>query len=212
MASMVELREHNARQKILLDELNHRVKNSLASVQSIALQTLKGSADLEQFRETFQSRLIALSKTHELLVSGRWTSVALSALIRQHLDHYGRRYVIEGQDLLLSPNYTLSLGLALHELATNALKYGAWSKGDLGVITVDVREAGGDMFELTWTEHGGPAASDPKRKGFGSRLLKSVGSEMGGDVVVEYRPSGLMYVVRISRSDSALPLSAAEPA
>ncbi len=183
MASMVELREHNARQKVLLDELNHRVKNSLASVQSIALQTLKGAADLDQFSETFQARLIALSKTHELLVSGRWTSVSLGALVRQHLDHYGRRYVIEGEDLLLSPNFALSLGLALHELATNAVKYGAWSKGERGVIVIHVRtEEADDMFDLTWTEHGGPEVTDPRRKGFGSKLLRSVGAEMGGGV------------------------------
>ena len=213
MSSMVELREHNARQKVLLDELNHRVKNSLASVQSIALQTLKGAGDLDQFSDTFQARLIALSQTHELLVTGLWTSVALSSLVRQHLDHYGHRYVIAGEDLLLSPNYTLSLGLAVHELATNALKYGAWSRGDRGIVTVDVREADdGAMFELTWTEQGGPKTSVPTRKGFGSRLLKSVGVEMGGDVRVEYRPTGLVYLVRISHSDSARPLGAVQPA
>jgi two-component sensor histidine kinase/sensor domain CHASE-containing protein len=212
MSSMVELREHNAWQKVLLDELNHRVKNSLASVQSIALQTLKGADDLDQFRETFQARLIALSQTHELLVAGLWTNVALSALVRQHLDHYGRRYVIEGEDLLLSPNYTLSLGMALHEMATNALKYGAWSKGDSGVVTINVREiAGGDMYELTWTEQGGPKTTAPRRKGFGSRLLKSVSLEMGGDVRVEYPSSGLRYIVRISRSDSVSPLGAVQP-
>jgi two-component sensor histidine kinase/sensor domain CHASE-containing protein len=213
MSSMVELREHNAWQKVLLDELNHRVKNSLASVQSIALQTLKGADDLDQFRETFQARLIALSQTHELLVAGLWTNVALSALVRQHLDHYGRRYVIEGEDLLLSPNYTLSLGMALHEMATNALKYGAWSKGDSGEVVIRVGAiAGQDMYQLTWTEQGGPKISAPRRKGFGSRLLKSVSLEMGGDVTVEYPPSGLRYIVRIAGSDSVKSLGAVQPA
>lgn len=212
MSSMVELREHNAWQKVLLDELNHRVKNSLASVQSIALQTLKGADDLDQFRDTFQARLIALSQTHELLVAGLWANVALSALVRQHLDHYGRRYVMEGEDLLLSPNYTLSLGMALHEMATNALKYGAWSKGDGGVVSICVRQVeGGDMYELTWTEQGGPKIAAPKRKGFGSRLLNSVSLEMGGDVRVEYPPSGLTCIVRIASSDSVSALGAVRP-
>ena len=209
MASMVELREHNARQKVLLDELNHRVKNSLASVQSIARQTLKGVADLDEFSRTFEARLLALSQTHELLVNGKWMSVSLSSLARQHLDHYGRRYTIEGEDLLLSPNYAMSLGLAFHELATNALKYGAWSTGERGLVTVKVREAG-EYFELTWTEMGGPEVLPPKRKGFGSRLLQSVGREFGGDVTMDYRPSGLVCLIRISHSDSVTPLGAVE--
>jgi two-component sensor histidine kinase/sensor domain CHASE-containing protein len=207
MDSMVQLQDHTARQKVLLDELNHRVKNSLASVQSIALQTLKNATDMDEFGETFQSRLIALSQTHELLVNGRWSSVTLSALLRQHLDHYGKRYAIEGEDLLLSPNYTTSLGLAFHELATNALKYGAWSKGDRGMVAIRVEDIGdGEMFELTWTERGGPEVASPERAGFGSRLLRSVGLEMGGGSSTHYGPGGLVYRVGIAVCDGVKPL------
>ncbi len=211
MTSMVELREHNARQKVLLDELNHRVKNSLASVQSIARQTRKGAASLDDFSRTFEERLIALSMTHELLVAGRWTTVTLSALVRQHLDHYGRSYAIEGGDFLLAPNYALSFGLALHELATNAIKHGAWSKGDAGTVTLDVRQDGG-LYVVTWTELGGPTISAPQRRGFGSKLLQSVGREFAGDVTMDYRPQGLVCVISLPPSDSARSLSAAEQA
>ncbi len=195
MDTMVEMREHEARQKLLLDELNHRVKNTLASVQSIAVQTLSREAEPEVAKATFVERLMALSSTHNLLVKRSWEGASFADLAEASLGHYGQPFTLEGPDLVMAPNTAVSLGMALHELATNALKYGAWSQG--GEVRITTRLApSDDETTIIWQEFGGPAVAAPGRRGFGSRLLeRGVAGELGGRVELDFGPNGLTCTI-----------------
>lgn len=200
MDTMMEMREHEARQKLLLDELNHRVKNTLASVQSVAAQTLRDSDRMEDARDLFIARLIALSSTHNLLVEHQWDGATLRELIEATLEPYGRPYAYAGPDLRLDPNLAVSVGMALHELATNALKHGAWLGG--GRVAIEVARLDGDAVGIVWRETGGPPVSQPECRGFGSRLLeRGVASELGGEVVLEFAPAGIVCTIHAPLSD-----------
>jgi two-component sensor histidine kinase len=205
MADMVELKEHEKRQRFLLDELNHRVKNTLASVQSIAAQTMKNAASVEDFRDTFVPRLMSLSATHNLLSERTWEGASLRALVDETLASYGKPYRYQGPDLTLNPNLAVTLGMGLHELATNALKYGAWSGA--GTVAVEVTaDAAEDAISVVWTEQGGPVVRSPERRGFGSRLLeRGLASELHGTVDLDYRPDGLVCTIRTRASEKMRP-------
>ncbi|WP_309644625.1 sensor histidine kinase [Phenylobacterium sp.] len=200
MATMVEMREHETRQKLLLDELNHRVKNTLASVQSIASQTMRGAGDMGEFKDSFVERLMALSSTHDLLVKREWTSASLRELVDATLGHYGRPYAYAGPDLRLHSNFAVTFGMALHELATNALKHGAWASG--GRVDISVGEGEGGAIRIVWRESGGLAVNAPEQTGFGSRLLeRGVAGELGGEVTMDYRREGLVCAIQAPASE-----------
>jgi PAS domain S-box-containing protein len=182
-------------QKLLLDELNHRVKNTLATVQAIASQTLRTNAEPAAFREAFESRLIALSATHDLLTATNWRSAALRDVLLLELKPFGpERYSLEGPEASLSPTEALTLGLLFHELATNAAKYGALSAPD-GRVDVAwglAPAAEGLRLELDWIERGGPKVSPPTRRGFGSRLIeRSLTGQMRGKALLDFAVDGL---------------------
>jgi two-component sensor histidine kinase len=209
METMVEMREHEARQKLLLDELNHRVKNTLASVQSIAVQTLNSEQEPQAVKATFVERLMALSATHNLLVKHSWESANFSELAQASLDHYGQPYTLEGPELAMVPNTAVTIGMALHELATNAVKYGAWSAGGAVRLTT-AYDAGADEVVITWREEGGPPLTPPRSKGFGSRLLeRGVANELGGHVALDFTASGLVCEIRTAVSRRLAPKEAA---
>ncbi|PZQ63783.1 MAG: hypothetical protein DI570_07825 [Phenylobacterium zucineum] len=194
MNTMMEMREHEARQKLLLDELNHRVKNTLASVQSVARQTLKDADDIDGARDLFIERLMALSSTHNLLVKREWESASMRELVEATLKPYGRDYAYDGPDLTLDPNLAVSVGMALHELTTNALKYGAWHGA--GRVSLEVAEIDGSQVRIVWHESGGAPITPPRRLGFGSRLLqRGVAAELGGHVDMHFAPEGLICTI-----------------
>ncbi|CAN7593048.1 PAS domain-containing protein [Phenylobacterium sp. LjRoot219] len=198
LQTMGQMREHEARQKLLLDELNHRVKNTLASVQSVAVQTLAGARELHEARDLFIERLMALSSTHDLLVKHAWTSASFRELVEVTLRPYGNDWRYAGPDLRLDPNYAVSLGMAVHELATNAIKHGAWRNGGHVDITTAVE---GGQVRIVWRESGGPPVSPPTRGGFGARLLqRGVAAELGGKVVLDYAPDGLACTIQAPTS------------
>ena len=184
-----------SRQKLLLDELNHRVKNTLATVQAIAYQTARHAPDLGTFRKTFDSRLIALSRTHDVLTASAWESADLQALLEAELGLYGEdRVRLEGPRTLLTPQQALALGLVIHELATNAAKYGALNLDDGGCVRVSwSTQAGeeGPALEIVWHEREGPPVTPPETRGFGSRLIERGVQEVGGTVAKEWRADGL---------------------
>ena len=200
MKTMMEMRVHESRQKLLLDELNHRVKNTLASVQSVAVQTLSDTRDPEAARNLFIERLMALSSTHNLLVARQWESASFRELVEATLRPYGRPYDISGEDLRLDANLAVSLGMALHELATNALKHGAWL-GE-GRVDIEVDIDGDQALTIVWRESGGPPVTPPARRGFGSRLLeRGVAMEVHGTVELDFRQAGLVCTIHAPASE-----------
>jgi PAS domain S-box-containing protein len=176
----------------LLAELDHRVKNVLAAVQSLAAQSARKTTSTEAFLATFAGRLKAMASAHELLTATRWRGAALAHLAAAELGGLAPGQASwEGPELFLTPRAANALSLALHELATNAVKYGALSV-DAGRVSVVWRERPEGGFVLDWTETGGPPVDPPTRRGFGSTLLEQVtGRELGGEVKVQYRTSGV---------------------
>jgi len=182
-------------QKLLVDELNHRVKNTLATVQAIASQTMRTTTNPQAFRESFESRLLALSATHDLLTATNWRAADLCDVLLVELRPFGEsRYSADGPDVDLIPAEAVALGLVFHELATNAAKYGGLSNAD-GRVDVTWTQADGRL-ELTWRESGGPAVAAPTRRGFGSRLIeKSLEGQLAGHARLDFAPSGLVCTV-----------------
>lgn len=191
-------RESERRQALLIRELNHRVKNTLASVQAIIAQTLKTSKSLAAFNTAVMARIAALSHSHDVLTRSDWSGAQVRELVAEQLRPYddgdGGRFHATGPDLLLSPNRALSLGMALGELATNAAKHGALSSPD-GVVVVSWtrrESADGPSVRMLWREVGGPTVRTPRRFGFGSRLIeRSVSGGLQGGAQVHYAPDGL---------------------
>ncbi|MGZ6040072.1 MAG: HWE histidine kinase domain-containing protein [Phenylobacterium sp.] len=189
-------------QKLLLDELNHRVKNTLSTVQAIADQTLRTNKDPADFRRAFEARLMALSATHNLLTAANWMGADLRQVIQLELRPHGtERYALDGPAVELSPARALALGLLFHELATNAAKYGALGGGGRGQVEVGWRiggDAGAEELEIDWRETGGPPVVAPTRRGFGSRLIeRSLQGQLGGEATLDYAPDGVRCRIRL---------------
>jgi two-component sensor histidine kinase len=181
------------RQKLMIDELNHRVKNTLATVQSIAVQTARSHVDPRTFAEGFQARLLALSHTHDLLTRSHWEGADLGAILEHETEAHGpHRVTLVGPPVALGPAAALSLGMIFHELATNAAKYGAVSAPE-GRVMVDwaVSDQTRPVLSLSWREIDGPPAVEPVRKGFGSRLIeRNVRHDLAGEVKLDYANIG----------------------
>lgn len=181
------------RQKLMIDELNHRVKNTLATIQSIAVQTARSHGDPATFAESFQARLMALSHTHNLLTRSHWEGADLDAILQHETEAHGsHRVTLNGPPVALEPAAALSLGMIFHELATNAAKYGALSAPE-GRVMVDwaVANQTRPVLTLTWREIGGPPVAPPERRGFGSRLIeRNVRHDLAGAVKLDYANDG----------------------
>jgi len=199
--------EAEAERRLLLDEMNHRVKNMLATVRAIAMQTLKGDAVAASVRAAFDGRLMALAAAHDLLMQEGWESARLADTVERTLAPHrgaGGRVFVDGDDAALSPRLALAVSLSLHELATNALKYGALSVPE-GRVAVRWTTTGGRL-RLTWREEGGPPVAVPQRKGFGSTLIERLlKSDAGGEARIEFRPDGVVCIIEA-------PLEAAQAA
>ncbi|WP_428149522.1 sensor histidine kinase [Brevundimonas sp.] len=183
------------RQRLMIDELNHRVKNTLATVQSIAMQTARSHDDPRTFAESFQARLMSLSHTHDLLTRSHWEGADLRAVLEHETDAHGpTRIVLNGPPLALGPAMALSLGMIFHELATNAAKYGALSAPD-GRIFVDwtIANQTSRTLDVVWREVGGPPVETPVRRGFGSRLIeRNVRHDLAGEAKLSYASDGFI--------------------
>ncbi|MDP8919385.1 MAG: PAS domain-containing protein, partial [Pseudomonadota bacterium] len=192
-------------QQLLINELNHRVKNTLATVQSIASQTLRNANTKEEARSALEARLLALSRAHDVLTRENWESAGLKEIVLEALAPYRHerenRLHIRGANVRLSPRMALAFAMALQELATNAVKYGALSNADGEVhIAWSVRHAGSQRrLHLSWTESGGPAVEPPKRRGFGTRLIeRSLAQDLDGDAQIQFVPTGVVCTVDAS--------------
>ncbi len=175
----------------LVAELDHRVKNLLASVQSLAAQSARRTTSLDAFLKTFAGRLDAMASAHALLMATRWRGAEIGNIAAAELGGLAPGQARwSGPEILLNPRATNALALALHELATNAVKFGALSV-ETGRVEVTWARRAGAGFELTWTERGGPSVGQPTHRGFGVTLLERVtGRELGGEALLEFRPDG----------------------
>ncbi|MDX3927101.1 MAG: HWE histidine kinase domain-containing protein [Shinella sp.] len=194
----------SARTRLLLRELNHRVKNTLAMLQSLARQTLRQTSDPAEFMEAFAGRLQSISEAHGLLSDHEWGTIHLAALLEKQISpytsDYSKQVEIHKDEVELGPDQAVGLGLVLHELATNASKYGALSApGGKVLVTARVmNEEGQRVVNITWHEAGGPPVREPRRRGFGSILIeRSLDKIIGSSVHVEYLPKGLTALIRL---------------
>lgn len=205
-----------ARLRMMMDELNHRVKNSLVTVQSIFLQTLDGEAVSEAAKERVMSRLMARARSHDLLTEQSWISASLPDIVQRTLVPFGStgeeasRIVMSGNDFELRAKPAVALAMGIHELATNAIKYGALSI-ETGSVDVSWRMVGADVLQLRWVERGGPSVATPGHKGFGRRLIeRGLAHELGGAVRLSFNTEGVVCEIDlptdnviISRSEKA---------
>jgi len=189
-----ERKEREEREHLLMREINHRAKNMLSLVQAIARQT--AAREPEDFIGRFTERIQALAANQDLLIRNEWQGVDVEDLTRAQLAHFadlvGSRIAVGGPKLRLNATAAQAIGLTLHELATNAGKYGALSV-DAGHVDVDWR-VDGDIFAMSWTEWSGPPVSPPERRGFGSTVIASITKRtVDGEVELDYAPSGLVW-------------------
>lgn len=192
------------RTRLLLRELNHRVKNTLAMLQSLARQTLRQTSDPVEFMDAFAGRLQSLSEAHGLLSDHEWGVIHLKMLLQKQIMPYAMNYEdqveIHKDEIELGPDQAVGLGLVLHELATNARKYGALSvrSGKVVITARVVNEEGQRVLNMTWHEVGGPPVKSSGRRGFGSVLIeRSLDKVLGSSVHVEYLPKGVTAVIRM---------------
>jgi PAS domain S-box-containing protein len=187
--------------ELLIHELNHRVKNTLATVQSIASQTLRNADTMEGARSAMEARLLALSRAHDVLTRENWEGAGLLEIVREAMAPYRhereKRIHMEGPDVRLSPRMALAIAMALQELATNAVKYGGLSDEDGEVrIAWSVNDAPEKRLHLTWSESNGPAVEVPERRGFGTRLIeRSLAHDLHGKATIDFAPAGIVCTV-----------------
>jgi PAS domain S-box-containing protein len=207
VVDLTERMRAEAQKNLLIDELNHRVKNTLASVQSLSALTMKHTPAAKAFNRAFSARLLALSATHDLLTRTAWESASLNDLVVTELEPYeGRdhaRVTIAGPPVSLSPRQVISLGMIFHELATNSSKYGALSApaGRISISWGVTAAPTAHRLRIDWREQGGPPVKPPIRRGFGSRLMEhSIAHELGGRFAPSYEPEGFGCTIELPLS------------
>jgi two-component sensor histidine kinase len=198
-------------QSLLLEELHHRVKNTLATVIGITSQSLRTADSLEEGRIAVESRLIALGKAHDLLLQANWASAKLNdviyAAIQPFDNHEVRRFTVKETPILVIAAAVLPLTMSLNELCTNAVKYGALSN-TTGRITITAAvDDEGQRLKLTWSETGGPSVTNPSQHGFGTRLIRRLADQLHGSVRLNYQVTGFAYELDAPLNGLRTPLS-----
>jgi len=212
-ASVFDLTRHRAQEeelRCLLDELNHRTQNTLATVQALAMQTFRDCPDKAPI-EAFQGRILALSKAHALLAQGHWQAVCLGDVVDRVLRPFGAMeggpLHTRGERIMLQPKAALTLAVTLHELALNATRHGALIAGGQGRVELDwtLRLSGAKReMSLSWREHGGPLVEPPRCKGFGTRLFdRDLARDLGGVVELDYAPGGLTCAIIVPVAEAS---------
>jgi two-component sensor histidine kinase/DNA-binding NarL/FixJ family response regulator len=188
-------------QKLILGELHHRVKNTLATVSAIASQSFRTATSLEHGQKAMEGRLIALGRAHDLLMQVSWANASLTDTLSGATDPYdshgGRRFHFNGPDIKITSNAVIALAMTFNELCTNTTKFGALSNpaGRVEIAwTIDETK---QRLRLIWTERNGPAVEPPTRRSFGTRMMKSLGQQLNGQVHLAYEPSGFVYLLDV---------------
>jgi two-component sensor histidine kinase len=195
-------------QKLILEELHHRIKNTLATVSAIASQSLRTATSVEHGQHAIEGRLLALGRAHDLLLQARWSSTSLAHIVRSATEAYenpdAARFSIAGPDIQVISGSVIALAMMLNELCTNTTKFGALSvpAGRIDICwTIDEETK---RLHLTWTEKDGPPVHQPTRRSFGTRMIETLGKQLDGDARLAYEPTGFLYVLDV-------PLSSLKP-
>ena len=195
-------------QKLIVEELHHRIKNTLATVSAIASQSLRTATDLEHGQQAIEGRLLALGRAHDLLLQARWSSASLAHIIQGATEPYDSkgegRISIQGADLRIASGAVIALAMTLNELCTNTTKFGALSVPGGHVEIAWTIDPNNERLHLSWTEKGGPAVQPPTRQSFGTRLMETLGRQLNGTVEMTYDSKGFIYVLDV-------PLSSLKP-
>jgi two-component sensor histidine kinase len=189
-------------QRIMVEELHHRVKNILATVHAIASQSLRAAQSVEEGRRAIESRLHALGRVHDLLLQSKWSQAKLDAILRAGIEPFvtptAPQIVLRSADIDVAPAAALPLAMVLNELCTNAVKYGALSR-PTGRVGIDATvSANGDSFLLIWAEKGGPTVQEPTRRGFGSKLIEhAFVAQLQAKARLTFAPAGVVYELEV---------------
>ncbi|MGZ3353049.1 MAG: sensor histidine kinase [Xanthobacteraceae bacterium] len=193
-------------QKLILEELHHRIKNTLATVSAIASQSLRNVPGAEHAQHAIEGRLLALGRAHDLLLQARWTSADLRKIIRGATEAFDNpdapKFSIAGPDVRMTSGAVIAIAMTLNELCTNTTKFGALSvpTGRVEIAwTLDPETSGQkpQRLHLTWTEKNGPAVQPPEKRSFGTRLIETLGKQLKGDVRLTYAPAGFVYALDV---------------
>jgi two-component sensor histidine kinase/CheY-like chemotaxis protein len=188
-------------QKLILEELHHRIKNTLATVSAIASQSLRTATSLEHGQHAIEGRLVALGRAHDLLLQARWANADLAHTIRGATEPYDSegsgRFSISGPDIKITSGAVIALAMTLNELCTNTTKFGALSVPAGSVDVAWKIDEAKQRLKLTWSEKGGPSIHAPSRQSFGTRLMASLGQQLKGEVRLAYEPTGFIYTMDV---------------
>ena len=193
-------------QKLILGELHHRIKNTLATVSAIASQSFRAASSIEDGQQAMEGRLIALGRAHDLLMQASWANASLTQTFIGATEPYGNaRFRFSGPDIRITSGAVIALAMTFNELCTNTTKFGALSlpAGRVEVSwTIDDAK---QRLHLTWTESGGPSVKPPTRRSFGTRMMQSLGQQLNGEVQLAYEPSGFVYSLDVPLGSVAAP-------
>jgi two-component sensor histidine kinase len=188
-------------QKLILEELHHRIKNTLATVGAIASQSLRHAPSMQDAQHAIEGRLLALGRAHDLLLQVRWTGADLRKIVTGATEPFDNadtpRFSIDGPGVDIASGAVVAIAMTLNELCTNTTKFGALSVPDGHVDVSWVVDAASARLRFTWKELGGPPVAAPTRQSFGSRLIETLGRQLKGDVKLTYAPDGFVYVLDV---------------
>src|SRR5580658_5233766 len=188
-------------QKLILDELHHRIKNTLATVSAIASQSLRAATSIEHGQDAIEGRLLALGRAHDLLMQGSWANASLVKTVRGATEPYDAqgagRFSIDGPDIGITSGAVIALAMTFNELCTNTTKFGALSVPAGGIEIAWTIDRETERLRMTWTEKGGPAVEAPTRRSFGTRMMGSLGQQLNGKVQLAYEPTGFVYILDV---------------
>lgn len=200
----IDAREREAAdklQQLILEELHHRIKNTLATVSAIASQSLRNVAGAEHAQHAIEGRLLALGRAHDLLLRAQWASADLGQIVRGATEAFDNpdvpKFTIAGPDVRVTSGAVIAIGMTLNELCTNTTKFGALSVPAGRVDIAWTIDPATQRLSLTWTEKNGPVVTAPDRRSFGTRLIETLGKQLKGDVRLTYEPSGLVYTFSV---------------
>jgi two-component sensor histidine kinase len=200
----IEAKEREAAdklQKLILEELHHRIKNTLATVGAIASQSLRNAPSTEHAQQAIEGRLLALGRAHDLLLQARWTGADLRKIVQGATEPFDNpdaaRFSIEGPDIQIASAAVIAIAMTLNELCTNTTKFGALSVPS-GHVGIDwAVDAPASRLHFTWKEQGGPTVKAPTKQSFGTRLIETLGRQLKGEIKLTYAPGGFVYVLNV---------------